>query len=209
MLKRRLQPLHPQRGIVLIMALIALVIMSIAAIGLTRTMSSSATLAGNLAFEQAAATSADQAVEAAIVWLENNSGQPSSATASTCASGGTVLSCDQRARGYAATRTDPSSTQTWSDLWAALIKSGFTAVTMGADVAGNQAAFLIQRMCNSAGDASTANGCSQSPMNLDTSGSRKAGVTVPSGSAQAYYRITVRVAGPRNTLTYTQVMVAL
>lgn len=197
-----------QRGFVMIIALIALAIMSIAAIGLMRTTSASASIAGNLAFEQAAATSADQAVEAAVTWLENNSGQTSSSTATTCSTGTSVLACDQTSRGYAATRTDPSSTQSWSQLWTQLVSAGYTAVSQSQDSSGNTASYLIQRMCASTGDASSANGCGSSPLAVNTGGSKKSGST-QSSSSQVYYRITVKVSGPRNTVSFTQAMVAL
>lgn len=203
-----LSPQHRQSGFVMIIALIALAIMSIAAIGLMRTTSSSASIAGNLAFEQAAATSADQAVEAAVTWLENNSGQTSSSTASTCSTGTSVLACDQTSHGYAATRTDPSSTQSWSQLWTQLVAAGYTAIQLSQDSSGNTAAYLIQRMCASAGDASSSNGCSSSPMAANTGSSKKSGST-QSSSSQVYYRITVKVSGPRNTVSFTQAMVAL
>lgn len=197
-----------QSGFVMIIVLIALAIMSMAAIGLMRTVSSSASIAGNLAFEQAAATSADQAVETAVTWLENNSGQTSSSTASTCSTGTSVLACDQASHGYAATRTDPGSTQSWSQLWTQLASAGYTAIQLSQDSSGNTAAYLIQRMCASTGDASSTNGCGSSPLTVNTGGSKKSGCTQTS-STQVYYRITVKVSGPRNTVSFTQAMVAL
>jgi type IV pilus assembly protein PilX len=206
MLNRR----TPQKGFVLIIALVALVILTLAAIGLIRTVSSSSGIAGNLAFEQAAATSADQAVEAAVTWLENNSGQASSTTATTCSTsvGATVLACDQASYGYFASRTDPSSSQTWSTLWTASFAAN--AVSLATDSAGNTAAYVIQRMCTSTGDASSSIGCSSSPTNISTTGSRKAGnLSTGNASTQVYYRITVKVSGPRNTISFTQTMVSL
>lgn len=206
-----LTPARPQRGFVMIVALVALVVMTLGAFGLLKTVSTSASLAGNLAFEQAASTSADRAVEAAVAWLESNAGQPTSASAATCPTsvGSTVLSCNQASYGYAATRTDPTSTQTWATVWAGLTGAGYTASTSAADNAGNTAAYLIQRMCANQGDVSSANGCNLSPMNLDTASSRKAGNNALAGANQAYYRITVRVAGPRSTVSFVQIMVAI
>ncbi|RYF01856.1 MAG: hypothetical protein EOO32_02290 [Comamonadaceae bacterium] len=200
-----------QGGFVMIIALVVLSILTLVAVGLIRTVSTSSIIAGNLAFEQAATSSADQAIEAAVTWIENNAGQASSATAATCSTsiGTTVLACNQAERGYAATRSDPTASQNWAGFWDQFVAAGYTAVTLGADNATNTAAYIIQRMCAATGDASTANGCSASPASLDTSGSRKAGATAAGTSAQVYYRITVRVSGPRNTLSFTQVMVAL
>ena len=205
------RPRRGQRGFIMVIALVALVIMTLAALGLMRTVSTSATIAGNLAFEQAAATSADRAVEAAIAWLENSTGKASVSGLGTCSTGTTVLACDQKAAGYAAVRTDPASGQTWTTVWNTLVAAGYTAVTLSPaqDSAGNTPAYLIQRMCSTAGDASSTNGSSASPLALDTSSSRKAGSLAPPTNAQVYYRITVRVAGPRNTISFIQAMVAL
>ncbi|WP_295524986.1 hypothetical protein [uncultured Pseudacidovorax sp.] len=205
------RPRRGQRGFIMVIALVALVIMTLAALALMRTVSTSATIAGNLAFEQAAATSADRAVEAAIAWLENSNGKASVSGLGTCSPGTTVLACDQKSAGYAATRTDPTSSQTWTTVWNNLMTAGYTAVTLNPaqDSAGNTPAYIIQRMCSIAGDASSTNGCSASPLALDTSSSRKAGSVAPPANAQVYYRITVRVAGPRNTISFIQAMVAL
>lgn len=198
-----------QSGFVMIVALVALVIMALAGVGLMRTVSTSVSLAGNLAFEQAAATSADQAVEAAVAWLETNTGQATSASAAVCATGSTVLACSQKTYGYAAIRTDPTSTQTWPQVWASSVASGFTAVSKGTDSAGNTAAYLIQRMCSLEGDPTGSNACSASPINPDGASSKKAGSTLNANSSQIYYRITVKVTGPRDTVSFTQAMVAL
>ena len=82
-------------------------------------------------------------------------------------------------------------------------------------------AYVIQRLCSAAGDASsTSVDCTQSPnansgtcaggsscdsqkINLKSSGG-----TGQNGS-QVYYRITVRVSGPRGTQSLVQVVVAL
>ncbi|QHI97566.1 hypothetical protein GT347_05930 [Xylophilus rhododendri] len=204
-----------QRGFVLIVALVALVIMSLAAVALMRTVSTVTLVSGNLAYEQAAVTASDAGTEAAIVWIENNSGQASSSTATTCAAtvGATVMACDQKARGYLASRTDPSSTQSWGDVWDALVSAGATPVAQAADAAGNTASYLVQRMCAGTGDASSAIGCSTAPastacgssMTLDSN----AGAGNISCTSPTYYRITVKVAGPRGTTSYQQTMVAL
>ena len=58
-----------QQGIVLFIALIALVVMSLAAVALIRSVDTNTLIAGNLSFKQAATTSADAGVEAAISQL--------------------------------------------------------------------------------------------------------------------------------------------
>ncbi|HIV73172.1 MAG TPA: hypothetical protein H9903_19710 [Candidatus Aquabacterium excrementipullorum] len=194
----------------LLISLIILVVMGLASVALLRSTSTSNVIAGNLAFQQAATSSADQATEAAIAWLEGNKGKAASATASACAVGSTVLACDQAAWGFSATRLDPTSTQSWEDLWTALAKT-ITPVSVNngaADGAGNTMSYVIQRMCSAAGDASITNGCTVVPTSAECGNSKKIGPP-QTCTSQVYYRITVQVNGPRNTVSYTQAMVAL
>jgi type IV pilus assembly protein PilX len=58
-----------QRGVVLFFTLIALVVMSLAAVALIRSVDTSTMIAGNLAFRQSGASSTDTGMEAAIGWL--------------------------------------------------------------------------------------------------------------------------------------------
>src|SRR5476651_1743452 len=58
-----------QRGVVLFFTLIALVVMSLAAVALIRSVDTSTMIAGNLAFRQSGGSSTDTGIEAAIAWL--------------------------------------------------------------------------------------------------------------------------------------------
>jgi len=211
------RPPARQGGFSLIVALVALAIMGLAAVSLMRTVSTTALVSGNLAFEQAAVTSADRGVEAAINWLENNSGQASSSSATACAvtDGSTVLACNQKARGYMAVRLDPDPTDlpTWAKVWDSLVSNGAVPVAQPKDGADNTASYLIQRMCNAIGDASSVYGCSSTPSSAYCGGSKSldsnAGAGLLSCPSATYYRITVRVAGPRGTTAYIQAMVAI
>jgi type IV pilus assembly protein PilX len=58
-----------QRGLVLFFTLIALVVMSLAAVALIRSVDTSTMIAGNLAFRQSGNYSTDKGIEAAIAWL--------------------------------------------------------------------------------------------------------------------------------------------
>jgi len=186
-----------QRGVVLMVALIVLVIMTLAGIALMRSVSTSGVIAGNLAFQQAATHSADVGVEAAVTFLEGST----AAALQTSDLSGTVR--------YLAHRQDPASTQTWDDFWTNTIPA--TAKnTLAADAAGNTVSYVIHRLCNGDGVPITGVACSTSPVDTGSSGNSKgAGVTALLSPPQIYYRITTRVSGPRNTLSYVQVVVAL
>lgn len=204
-----------QQGVILVLVLIVLVALTLAAVALSRSTVTANGIAGNLGFKQSATSSADQGLEAAVAWLENNTGQASSASASTCATGSTVLACDQAAHGYLATRQDPGTAQDWPDLWDALVAAGARPGQSNggaADTAGNGVAWLIQRMCSAAGDPGSGT-CSTPPDATGCGSSMGLGSNGGGGNlnckSQVYYRITVQVSGPRNTTAWVQAMVAL
>lgn len=206
----KVRSVRTQGGIVLIFALIVLVIMTLAAISLFRSTSSSNVIAGNLAFQQASTTSGDQGVESAIVWLENNNQQVSTSTGTACSTGSSVLACDQAARGYYATRQDPPSGKSWPDYWASFVSGGGTPVQLATDAAGNTVSYFIQRMCSGPGDSTSSSiSCSSSPAALDCGNQTSAPGLTLNCPVQVYYRVTVRIDGPRNTSSYTQAMVAM
>lgn len=195
---RRGQRRGRQHGVVLLMALIVLVIMTLAGIALMRSVSTSSVIAGNLAFQQSATHSADVGVETAVTFLQ---------TASAAARQASILS--GTGVRYVAHRQDPAPTQSWDSFWTNTISN--TAInTLPTDAAGNTVQYVIHRLCNGDGAPVTAVACSTSPIDTGSSGNSKgAGVVALQAPPQIYYRITARVAGPRNTLSYVQVVVAL
>lgn len=183
-----------QRGVILVLALIMLVVLTLGGIALLRSVSTTNVVAGNLAFQQAATNSADVGAETAITWLQDNNI-------------GTTLQASVAASGYFATRQDPSTGQSWDDFWQAGLKAN--AITVGTDAAGNTVMYVIHRMCNATGPQSGAD-CSVPPMDVSAQdGSMDSGSELPAPDPQIYYRITTRVTGPRNTVSYVQTMIAL
>ena len=186
----------------MILALIALVAMTLAAISLFRSVDSATLISGNLAFRQSTTSSGSKAVETAAAWLENNA---------------TLLIADQAAGGYFATINSPAgktdltgneTVATGDDLdWSA------SAVHIAEDTAGNKIDYVIHRMCANVGPLDPAT-CSASPGsaagnslgNLTPNETYQARMT---GSYIGYYRITIRTSGPRNTVSYIQAMVLL
>lgn len=203
-----------QEGVVLLMALIVLIALTLAGLALTRSVYTANVLAGNLAFQQSATLSADTGVEAAVAWLERNNGQASSLTAQSCDSG-SVLDCDQQVWGYKATRQDPSPGQSWASFWKDNIDKNGLAISLPLDTkTGNQVSYMIQRMCSSTGSSqSLSNDCTTSPDAAPGTcaggSSCQANKSNVEGVSQTYYRITVRVIGPRNTQSFVQSIVAL
>lgn len=192
-MSRRVLAASRQRGAVLFIALIVLVAMSLAGIALIRGVDTANLIAGNLAFKQNATHGGDWGAEQARAWLQSQAAP--------------VLYADVPGRysasmqtGLDFTGTDPSAPDfDWN-------ANAFGPLT---DPAGNEVRYVIHRMCDLAGNPGSVN-CVRTTSG-GTSDSTKGGATyggaaLPSTS-QIYYRITARVTGPRNTVSYVQMMV--
>jgi type IV pilus assembly protein PilX len=187
-----------QRGAVLFIALIVLVAMSLAGLALMRGVDTGTLIASNLAFKQGATSAGDFGIEQARSWLLTNSG-PNLYNDQPAIAGGTGYWSTWQS-GVDLIGDDPAKPDfDWS-----------TAVNTGTDAAGNQVSYVIQRMCKDPGDPGS-NTCVSSTVSTSTSPSSKGAAQVGSiafaSQTSAFYRITVRVAGPRNTVSYVQAMV--
>lgn len=195
-----------QRGVVLFVALIVLVAMSLAGIALMRSVDTNVLIAGNLAFRQGATMAGDWGIEAARGWLNANAG-------------GTTLESDQPAvtngGGYWA------NWQSGADLYGATSSTADdynwigSAVSVGTDAGGNEVRYVIHRLCSQAGPT-TASGVScvkaggsggSGPASTGTKATVSYGSAALPGVSSTYYRVTVRIAGPRNTFSFVQAVV--
>lgn len=195
---------NTQGGVVLIIALIVLVAMTLASVAMVRSVDTSTLIAGNLAFKQSGISSGDAGVNEAIAWLQANAG---------------ALENDLPVEGYYATSQDcldvtgngkvrsdkcaPPFTQLdWSDPGAVR--------TLSKDAAGNEVSYVIHRLCTTAGPL-TAEKCSVDEG--ERTGNSK-GAAVQQGAYRktsfdkaadlGFYRITVRIAGQRNNVSFVQ-----
>lgn len=192
----------PQSGVVLIIMMIVLVAMTLAAVSLVRSVDTTTMIAGNLSFQQAATHSGDAGIEAAATWLTGNAVGP-------------VLENDDPTNGYVAggLTVAPDLTanppQSWDDFWVKTLKARAVKSTQ-ADSAGNTVSYVIDRLCANAGSVTSGASCVDSPAVAVASGnSEEAGEKQMNASSPVYYRITVRVDGPRNTVSYVQAVVSL
>lgn len=204
-----------QRGISLVVVLIALVMLSLAALALVRSVDTGLLIVGNLGFKQAATTVADSSVETAITWIQANNT-------------GTTLFNDNTAAGYYATSLDTldvtgksSATSRavvdWDTNGCASISGSYTNCLTPASAAtanGYTTNYLISRMCRTTGDPNlTTNSCAKQMVTSTTSTAPKRG-EIKYGddkrftpTAGPYYRIVVHTRGPRNTVSYTETYV--
>lgn len=187
-----------QQGVVLFIALIALVALTLAAIALTRSVDTGNLIAGNIAFQQSATNSGDNGIESAIAWLtSHNSGQ--------------TLFNNDFANGYVANRQDPGSGKSWADFFRDTLVANNQVKTIAADASGNTVSYVIHRMCATSGDPNAvATGCATNLSQSNVQGnSRGAGSAQFLGTTQVYYRITAEITGPRNTKSLVQAIVLM
>ena len=185
----------------LFFALIALVVMMLAAVALIRSVDTDTAVAGNLAFKQSATTSADSGIETAFALLANP------------ALNKDVNSVENAASGYFATSEERNLTGnltnpvpfTWDDSNSALATG--TGFDSGKDASGNTIRYVIERMCSNAGvpgETICMSGYGPPSSNgrnpFDPYNPPPAGLQEPS----PVYRVTARVVGPKNTISYIQ-----
>ena len=198
--KTSLQPLaapQRQRGVVLFMALIALVALTLAGLAMVRSVDTGNVIAGNMAFRQAAMQRADVGLEAAFLAL------PGIVTSSRDA---------DIANQYYALRQDVDATGvpnavTWSSV--PCRDNANASVTCSAQ--DYQVKYVIDRMCGPQSAGSTTVTDVQQYCFVDIGsgkvGSKGAFQAVFTSASAVYYRITVQVTGPRNTSAYVQAIV--
>jgi type IV pilus assembly protein PilX len=202
-----------QSGASLVVTLVMLVIMSLGAIGLVRSIDTSLMVASNLAFRESAVLASDAGTEAAINWLS-----PLIMTAD--------LAANQSDAGYYASVPDgldisgmsSASAKVAIDWDGTKCKDSKApvcqqpAVPLTTTDAGNSVRYIIHRLCRTVGSAdSAANNCLMYQVglaaNLKKSQISYGAASIFSSTASVYYRITVRVRGPRNTTVFTQTLI--
>lgn len=222
-----------QRGIVLFFALIALVIMSLAAVALIRSVDTSTMIAGNLAFKQSASSSGDAGLESAVNSMAAMQTLMDAANKSPFIDDDNVFNVTNQAAGYyssAAAKCTSSNLPTkistnvleadcnpaTPEKEVPIKWDNSDSVLVGTDSSGNAVRYVIQRMCRTEnGRLSTAD-CLFSGMETDVN---PHGVPVApfycdpttmvcakKGQAVMFV-ITSRISGPRDTLSYIQLLV--
>jgi len=191
-----------QRGVVVFIALLVMVALALAGIALIRSTDTTTTVSGNLVLKQAATSAVDRGVERAIYTLwevvpaPDRTAHNSAQNYYACVRG-TAGGC--LAAGSAIPKI-PDLLLSASGCAGAGLAAGLIAN----DDAGNKSCFVIERMCLNAGSAVGSNcNLSTASFGADPGTVHYTGLVRP---GDAFYRVTVRVEGPRNTVTYAQAM---
>lgn len=216
--RKQLVVQRKQQGSILLVTIVIVLMMMIASIGLMRSIESGNVAAANIAMAQNNQLVADWGVERGFEWLYNNR---------------TNLDNNNASNGYYAIHTVAGgflSDANWLDAakWAGA--KVYNSGTTPAPPAGYTVRVIINRMCENAG-AVNASGqsCSKGATTQSTPGSKKikignteyvigtaaeiggsaGGGAVYSVPGNIYYRVTVRVEGPRNSLSVVQSMLTV
>ncbi len=204
-----------ERGIALAIVLVALLLMSIAAVGLIRMVDTGNLILGNLAFKQGTTSAADRAAERAIQYI-----QPILS--------GTTLYSNKASDGYYATSlseldisgTSSSSARAlidWDGNNCAYATSGTYSACLQASLAEGinnyESRYVIARMCKTTGDPNgTTNNCAKPVASSSTAPPKRGELKYGEdkrfeGTSGPYFRIVVRSKGPRNTVSFTETFV--
>ena len=190
---RRFSP-RRQRGVVLFIALVTLVLFMLAGLATLRAVDSGTMLSGNLAFREATTQVSDYGTEAARQWLIANP---------------YALTNDLLSQGYYAeidAKFNPKDPANWdANVNSAYLGSG-VAVGNTAIPNGYSVSYMIHRMCyaGSSSNCLSAEGAS-------TVGSNNSAPSYnnysPTGTTSPYYLVTTKVVGPRNSVSYVQALI--
>lgn len=196
-----------QRGLSLMFALLALVSLSLAAIGLVRSVDTGVLVLGNIGFKQDATASADQGSRMALDKLKAvtdlNSDSSVSGYYATAHTGADITGQNTTIKGREQIDWDGSN-----------CSGCIQPATAGSDVNHNQVKYVIFRLCKEPGDPETAtNSCAQ-PLTSGTSANcmgRGEGDTCDSTATVPYYRVVVRTViganSGRETASFTETIV--
>lgn len=206
-----------QRGVSLLIALIALVLMTIAGFSLMRSVDTGNVIAGNMAFREVTVHASDLGIEAAATYLNATiAPSPDADLPSGCAVAAAATASDDAVPGtcrYAA-RTLPED-----DDGIPLVNWSSTANIPETTTNGVTYQFVVERLCNP--DTSVSVEVGQAAKYIDaknicTSSVLDEGKSASGGSAYGggsvsritpiHYRVTVRTRGPRNTVSFVQTL---
>jgi type IV pilus assembly protein PilX len=184
-----------ERGVVLIVALIALVVMTLAGIALFRSIDTGNSLSGNMAFRQSALQNSDVGVEAAFIALP-----------AIHVSRNTPIANQYYAIRKSVDSQGIPSGITWSSV---PCRDNLNAQVL-CSTREYQVKYVIERLCDEQTGGSTvvtsiATYCFADFNRGDERG-KDSGAFIT--DIVTYYRVTVQVIGPRNAASYVQAVIS-
>lgn len=199
-----------QSGVVLFIALVALVVMSLAAVALIRSVDTNSQIAGNLSYKQTASISSSYGIESMAQTL----GQKTIASGYSDvndASNGYYATCtgfDQAGAGPCNGKNLTADASWVPGTTSRLATNAVANVVAGVDAYGNTIQYIVERMSSAVGAVSSTTSllvayASNCPGGLSSCGIQNPPL-LPSVTNIPVFRVTVRIAGPKNTVSYIQ-----
>lgn len=195
-----------ERGVVVFISLIVLVVMTLASVGLVRSMDTATLISGNLAFKQISLQLADIGTEAAANELVRFSTTSADAIyPAGCSSNGAC-------RYYPVMQTLDSRGAPSTTNWTNVAKT--SAITFPSTFNGNgvipsgfNVQFVVERLCSGTLPITNlASNCYSTPSDDSEGGSKKGGTQAFTSVGTIYYRATIRVSDAKGAETITQVV---
>ncbi|MDP2826185.1 MAG: hypothetical protein Q8O52_26295 [Sulfuritalea sp.] len=209
-----------QQGFVLILSLVIVVIITLSAVAMISSLRGGISASGNIAFRQAATRAADVAVDSAFQWVQTqmavasglNSGIAAAATPRYYA---TIVGADAGCKKDGVVNAFTPQQYRFSDT-----VNGSDGFPCAALVVGNPAGYtlyyVVHRMANTAGLACPGAGClaptitsassSSAGCSMDPTSASFCGASTTTNTL-VYYRITIKVVGPRQNNRYIQAFI--
>ena len=200
------ESMRREKGVVLVIALIALVAISLAGISLMRTVDTTNLISGNMAFNEAAVQMEDIGEEAAYNWIIGNAYSNTNSCQYTQANGTSncpsyyyadVMPMDSTTK---LPNPGTGNTLNWSPASTTGLPSGYSVQ------------YIIERMCGTVVGGAQTNGAAPTFANCMASPVYDTTQTPPAlvgGTGRLFFRVTVRVSGPRNTTGQAQYFIGM
>ena len=214
-----------QQGFVLVVALVVLVIITLSSVAMVTSMKGGVYAAGNIAFRQAATRAADVAVNSAFQWVQtqmivatalNSDIAPAdtAAAATTARYYSTMFGADSGCKKDGIAGVFLPQNYRFSDTI-----NGSDSRPCAAKIPGSPSGYdlyyVIHRMASTSGSACPAAGClapqvttiTSTPAagcSMDPSSASFCGASASGTNNLVYYRVTIKVSGPRQNNRYIQ-----
>lgn len=203
-----------QEGVVLFIALVVLVAMTMSGLALMRSTDTANVIAGNVAFKQAALQEADVGIEAAFLALSDPLAVGYIPNKNATATPRYYALMETPATNLRSSGMPASVHEMKADDAVDADADLYATANDGVGPSGNRVRYVIERLCGpvpatgeppATPDEVLSNCLVYTPASVSNSSQNSGRIKLnPISLTTVYYRVTVRVDGPRNTLSITQ-----
>ncbi len=200
----RPSPARRQRGVVLLFCLILLVILLLGGVAVVRSMHTSLSGAGNLAFRRDLASQGEQAASNVLVAFKSGALKTAALSAASIPSANySAVELVADTQGIPLVLLASGSSPSGADFTGAAFSP--TAADLSGASSDITIRYVIDRLCRAAGTATTAN-CVYAPSSSTVTGgsSQLPASQRPASGISPVYRLSVRVSGARSTQVFLQ-----